>query len=467
MQSKCLVSYGDRNVVVPFDEPWTGRNLIDHLMQLDIFAEVEASTIGLTRFDEDFQVFVDITEADVIENKAKIKVRTISQVRIGDVLRESAQPAQPARAGAYHLPDVPPDIVLMVKGHKTGQHFTGRSRVLQWLHHDLYLYDMYPGRLYTEAARALVTRFPILADVTGTGYDSWREALRFKAKYERKKSRALLRGDTENAPPRRRPAEDDHAAPQRTERPNVAIDMADAEDGETMAAHCSAMAKEMSKARPDMAYIKDSMSRTLASRREWVAQDNPSVDDVLKKYPSFAISSIVQLEFKLLTKVSIMEKLEEVLGAAASKIIKVARKKRHMQKFLEDFDAHIAASDDAAIDELTVTAAICLMPAMVKERMESFICHYDPTKMHYVPTVTFVGSLLTSREFVVRLEEINLKEDSLLAAIATQLALYWTMNIVFKKRAQRTFDLICRLLNVKSGLRPTPLVQVAQTTLSQ
>ncbi|XP_049269983.1 uncharacterized protein LOC125757831 [Rhipicephalus sanguineus] len=221
-----------------------------------------------------------------------------------------------------------------------------------------------------------------------------------------------------------------------------AIDMADAEDGETMAAHCSAMAKEMSKAGPDMAYIEDSMSRTLASRREWVAQDNLSVDDVLKKYPSFAISSIVQLEFKLLTKVSIMEKLEEVLGAAASKIIKVARKKRHMQKFLEDLDAHIAASDDAAIDELMVTAAICLMPAMVKERMESFICHYDPTKMYYVPRVTFVGNLLTSREFVVRLEGINLKEESLLAAIAMQLALYWTMNIVFKKRAQRTFDLM-------------------------
>lgn len=75
--------------------------------------------------------------------------------------------------------------------------------------------------------------------------------------------------------------------------------MADAEDGETVAAHCSAMAKEMSKARPDMAYIEDSMSRTLASRREWVAQDNPSVDDVLKKYPSFAISSIVSFSMSV------------------------------------------------------------------------------------------------------------------------------------------------------------------------
>ena len=87
--------------------------------------------------------------------------------------------------------------------------------------------------------------------------------------------------------------------------------------------------------------------------------------------------------------------------------------------------------------------------------------------MHYVPTVTFIGSLLTSREFIVRLEGIDFKEESLLAAIGTQIALYWTMNIVFKKRAQRTFDLVCRLLKVKSGLRPTPLVQVALSTLSQ
>ncbi|XP_075735236.1 uncharacterized protein LOC119184013 isoform X1 [Rhipicephalus microplus] len=493
MQSKCLVTYGDRNVAVAFDEPWTGRDLIEHLKGLDMFSEVDASAIGLTRFDEDFDVFVDITEVDVIENKSRIKVRLTSQVRIADVLEESAQPSQPARTGAYCLPDVPPHIAWMVKCHQPGQYFVGRSRVLQWLHHDLYLYDMYPGKLYTEAARALITRFPNLADVAGTGYDSWREALRFKAKYERKKMKALTKENTERIPRKKKPTEDECTAPRRTERPSVRISnfaqpcrhqvclchlankiylcfqaavLADAEDAETIAGHVLAMTKEVAKARPDMAYIEDCMSRTLPSRREWVSQDSPSVDDIIKKYPALLIGSIVQLEFRLLTKVPIMEKLEEFLGPASGKIVKIARQKRHMQKFLEDLDAVLVDASEDASEEVMLTAAICVLPAMVKERMDAFICKFDPTKTHYVPTVTFMGNVLTSDAFAVRLEDIEIAEKSLLAAISTQMALYWATNIVFDKKAQRTFDVLSRALKVKSGLRPTPLVSVTLTTLS-
>ncbi|KAH7979592.1 hypothetical protein HPB49_009993 [Dermacentor silvarum] len=243
MTSKCLVTYGDKNVV-NFDEPWTGRQLIANLKEREMFAEVDISTLGLTCFDEDFQVHVDISEEDAIENKSKIKVKETCQVRIADVLQESPQPTQPARGSVYCLPAVPPDIAMAVQRHQAGQHFAGRQRVLQWLHHDLYLYDMYPGRLYTEAARALVIRFPNLADATGTGY---------------------------------------------------ATAMVEAEDGETVACHISAMANEILKARPDMAYIEDCMARTLASRREWVAKENPSVDEMLLKYPVLSISSIVFL----------------------------------------------------------------------------------------------------------------------------------------------------------------------------
>lgn len=45
-----------------------------------------------------------------------------------------------------------------------------------------------------------------------------------------------------------------------------------------------------------------------------------------------------------------MEKLEEVLRTAAKKIISAARKKRHMQKFFEDFDTALSAASEDAID---------------------------------------------------------------------------------------------------------------------
>ncbi|XP_070383358.1 uncharacterized protein [Dermacentor albipictus] len=409
---------------------------------------------------------VDVAEEDAIENKSKIKVRETSQVRIADLLQEP-QSTQPARGSVYCLPAVPPDILMMAQRHQAGKHFAGRQRILQWLHHDLYLYDMYPGRLYTEAARALTTKFPNLADATGTGYDSWREALRYKAKYERKKVRALTKEDTENLQPRKRAAVEECAGPVRCERPCTAAAMAEGEDVESIASHISAMAKESSKARPDMAYIEDSMKRTLATRREWVAKESPSVAEMLEKYPVLSISSIVQLEFRLLTNTPIMPKLEQVLQPVAEKIIKTARKKRHTENIFEEFDTLMNASTEDAAGELTLTAALCVLPTLVKERVDALTCHFDPAKVHYVPTVTFVGSLLTAKEFTVRLEGISIEENTLLEAIATQMALYWVLNIAFQKKAQRTFHLLCELLGVSSGLRDTPLVRVAHTLLSQ
>ncbi|XP_072144186.1 uncharacterized protein [Dermacentor andersoni] len=188
---------------------------------------------------------------------------------------------------------------------------------------------------------------------------------------------------------------------------------------------------------------------------------------MLDKYPVLSISSIVQLEFRLLTNTPIMPKLEQVLQPVANKILMTARKKRHTENIFEEFDALMNASTEDAAGELTLTAALCVLPTLVKERVDSLTCHSDPAKVHYVPTVTFVGSLLTAQEFTVHLEGISIQENTLLEAIATQMALYWVLNIAFQKKAQRTFHLLCELLGVPSGLRATPLVRVAHTLLSQ
>ncbi|KAL3255547.1 hypothetical protein MRX96_017447 [Rhipicephalus microplus] len=82
---------------------------------------------------------------------------------------------------------MPLDVKLSIDRHQQGHYFGNCRRVLQWLYNDLCSYRMYPGKLYEEAARALIAKFPNLADSTGTGYDSWCEGLRFKEKYERYK----------------------------------------------------------------------------------------------------------------------------------------------------------------------------------------------------------------------------------------------------------------------------------------
>ncbi|XP_070390903.1 sterile alpha motif domain-containing protein 3-like [Dermacentor albipictus] len=465
MASKCLVMYGASNVVVTFDEPCSRQDLLGQLAKNETFKDVDVCALGLTIFDEDFETFVEITEDSAIHNKAKIKVKETNQVRIADVLEKG--PPQQARPGhVYMLPTVPQDISMSIERHRAGQYFKNRRRVLQWLYHDLCLQTMYPGKLYAEAAQALIAKFPNLADSTGTGYDSWREALRFKAKYERRKLR--LQEDTDDGPPPKRSVvvNNDSLATKRITRPFSVAAMEDGEDNETIDAHVVAMAKEVTKARPDFAYISDCMARTFASRRKWIGE-NPSVGDIVKMYPALSMSTMAQLEFHQMTTVAVTEKLEEVLAKAAQKIIMASKKKRHLQSFLQRYEETMSGISEASHYEMTLTAAICLLPSMVKERMETFICSSDPTVVHYVPTITYEGDLLETTSFSVCLEGLKIEERSLLAAVATLLALYWAFNIVFVKKGQKTLDLLCRLIQVDSGVPATPLVRVSHSLLMQ
>lgn len=87
--------------------------------------------------------------------------------------------------------------------------------------------------------------------------------------------------------------------------------------------------------------------------------------------------------------------------------------------------------------------------------------------VHYLPTITFEGPLLDTKSFAVCLEELRIEEDSLLAAIATLLALYWAFNIAFVKKGQKLYDLLCRLIQVDSGIPATPLVRVSHSLLTK
>ncbi|KAH6919370.1 hypothetical protein HPB50_029642 [Hyalomma asiaticum] len=167
--------------------------------------------------------------------------------------------------------------------------------------------------------------------------------------------------------------------------------------------------------------------------------------------------SMVQLEFELLTGVPVLRSLEQALDQAKEKVVQAARQKRHLEGFLEDLDACLSGTSEATVYEATITAAICLIPGLLKERRESFVCDFDPTAVHYTPMVVHQGNVLRTTDFTACLEDIRIPEKSLLAALASQMSLYWAFNIVFFKKSSRTFDLLCRLIKVESGLRPTPL----------
>lgn len=67
------------------------------------------------------------------------------------------------------------------------------------------------------------------------------------------------------------------------------------EDAESLQGHIINMEKELRKANPNVAYVSDSMSRTLATRRAWITTDHPSVAAIVAKYPAFEHSSFVSI----------------------------------------------------------------------------------------------------------------------------------------------------------------------------
>ncbi|KAL1473653.1 hypothetical protein MTO96_038541 [Rhipicephalus appendiculatus] len=345
---KCLVKHGEKNVVVPFVGPWKRAQLFEYLKRERAFAGIDFGSASVTVFDEDFGLHVEVTDDFVIEDKSKLEIKEGSQYRIVDVIDLEVLPTAPQLPvpRVYTLPPVPGDVKMSIDKHTPGQYFANRRRVVEWLYYDLCSYTMYPGKLYEEAARELVTKFPSLADSTGTGY--------------------------------------------------------------------------------------------------------------------------VHQEFKAITDVNLLGALKNALEPIAQKIIGSAKSKRHLEDFFKKLADEEDATPELAKDDLMLTAAIYVLPSLVKERMEAFVHIHDPEAVYVVPTVSYTGNVLQTSDFMVHLEMLELPAANLGEAIATQMALYWTFDIVFCSKTQKTFDLICRLLGIgSSGVQATPLVRVAHTFLQQ
>lgn len=77
------------------------------------------------------------------------------------------------------------------------------------------------------------------------------------------------------------------------------MNLNDAEDRDSIAAHIAGMQKEMLKASPNYEYLMDSISRTYSERRLWISKQIPSVADVVEKYPALTTSTIVSIHIHL------------------------------------------------------------------------------------------------------------------------------------------------------------------------
>ncbi|KAM7299610.1 uncharacterized protein ISCGN_020176 [Ixodes scapularis] len=366
----------------------------------------------------------------------------------------------------YSFPPVPLDIVQSLGKHKKGHHLSCRGRIIEWLYHDLCLYDLFPEKLYEVAARGLVRTFPELSDSTGTGCDSWRIALRFKAKRERRKLRERARQDDdcegEVRPPKAsRPPRD--PTPRRVTRPGTDIVLPmDGEDANSIQGHVLEMQRELQKPKPNMTYVEDSMARTLATRRLWVTVEHPTVAAIVDKYPALRHGTFVQQEFTAVTGKTIEDRLMSGLVNSSLRVLEAARGKRHLAGFFQDFDNRFLSAESNPEDEMLFRAALQALPSLVKERSLSFLYPDDPAAQPTYPAIGYEGDdVYDATSFFVCVDELRVQEHTLLGAVGTMTALYWTLNMEFNPKAAKTLQLLSHLIGVKSGLTASPLVLVA------
>ncbi|XP_072145560.1 uncharacterized protein [Dermacentor andersoni] len=265
------------------------------------------------------------------------------------------------------------------------------------------------GKLYEKASKALVAKYPSLADSTGTGYDSWRESLRFKAKYERRKIK-IQRGEI--VPTKRTHTStltSGEATAKRMRRPTAVVEVWDGEDESSIRSHITSMKNELLKPKANFSYVTDFMLRTFRTRRDCIEKECLSILAITDEYPALKLSAM--------TSPNLME-----------------------------------------------TAAICLLPCLVKERKEAFLTT-DRSTAHRVPTVICSVDAWDSTPSTVSLDDIAIEENTLSEALSTLFTLYWAFDIVLAKGVHKTLAVIAKLLDVPSNAHMSPLARVAYTVL--
>ncbi|XP_029847006.3 uncharacterized protein LOC8050653 [Ixodes scapularis] len=468
---QCLVTYGTHKIVVTVDGEHRRPDLIRCLAQKQVFEGVDLEPSHIMVYHAGFETDVDLTDDMILEDKALLKVvQDEQQFRIMDVIMQDdpgTSRAPSKKSSEYKLPPVPLDITQAMRKHTKGHYVGCRSRLIQWLYHDLCLYDMYPDKLYEKAAKCLVDMFPTLADTTGSGHDSWRLALRFKAKRERVKLRQTEEGYGENgAPPRKQQKQarvPKDPKPKRVTRPGTNIVLpADGEDEESFQGHVLGMDKEMQKSSPNVAYITDSLARTFPTRRLWVTSLNPSVAEIVEKYPALKCGTFLQQEFTAATGCTIEDKLLEGLSNSSLRILEAARKKRHLAAFFDDLDGRAAGVDAGPENDVLTMAALYVLPCLVKERSLTFLHPDDPAELPPYPTVGYEGDFYQAASFIVSVDELRIEEATLLGAISTMMAMYWVFNMEFLPKSSKTLQLLSHMVGVDCALAASPLVLVAK-----
>lgn len=381
----------------------------------------------------------------------------------GSASFEQNGPVRSSSALDYTLPELPYDIAAALHTFKSAVDIPSafRNRIVLWLYRDLSQYSLYPGKLYAEAARQLVVRYGQLRDAVGSGYDSWQRALRFKAKYERRKLSDAADVQANKVKYGRKQHSPSTEAKRICRDFNLPELITGPDNGFSVESHIGWMVSELKKPCPDVERVSDSMRITFENRRSWLRQRNPPVGEILEKFPALARQDQVFEEFSRITHVDPLQKLYEVVDHYCDSVVQLSAGNRAATIVGQALHAASFTSGDAKRD-LTCLAFFVALPSLLKESHTSFI-KANASLPVYPVVLCSEEDLLGGKECFVQIDACIFKADSPSRAVLTAFCLYWVLNFKYEAWCRRTFCIIENLMGLDISMPSGMCIQLLST----
>ncbi|XP_072165866.1 sterile alpha motif domain-containing protein 3-like [Diadema setosum] len=237
---------------------------------------------------------------------------------------------------------------------------------------------------YKFVCSTLVTKFPVLKDraQNSSGYDTWKESLINKFKYERSPMQSNDVLKKREVYGHKKAAVDRNQPPSiRAKRDSVETNQP-GEDAVSMHQDTLVLQQLAAERNPDMALVKDKMEKTRRYRMDFIAQH--SVKEILEEFP------ILKNETQLLAELQAAYGGKDVHAflckfflEAADGIMALARKNSNCSDILQSYTAlHEECTSEKQKQDLTVDACSLLLPLLLGEKDLMYVINKEPV----VPT---------------------------------------------------------------------------------
>ncbi|CAL9689754.1 unnamed protein product [Knipowitschia caucasica] len=363
------------------------------------------------------------------------------------------------------IPTFPKDVQIKLDaGEPCHQVSKIRIKIVRILYEMMAEYTLYPTNVeYTQVAKALVVKYPFLRDLEGNGYHTWHMSLKRKFKAER----APLVNDTEV---RKLKEKFGHTKQSKSIRSsNVSrpsrqlIELGVGEDCTSVEAHVNVLQSEYRKMQPDMAAVKDRMTRTFSWRRREIMEGMP-VEEVLSKYPFLKMPAICIDEVDRIhpTVVAFCDRFREGFVGVLPNILKLAQGKSTVAKQYTDVRHDALVEDLPGID---LRAGLILLPSIFREKIEHYITLGATDVSTPYPTIQLMENdwkvaMTSAGPSLVKVDGVDVCQCTTFdEAFITAYSMYFVFNIAYPPHLKNTLSFLQRRIVsiVEEGDKTLPI----------